>query len=270
MQRPRIYGLMYHDVVGTGGESGRVGDGPDRYKLSWPAFVAHLDAIEVAVAAAPVVVDDAFAARPSSGWSLTFDDGGSSALAVAEELCRRAWRGHFFVTTDLMGQPGFVDADAVRELGRMGHAVGSHSVSHPASMSLLPQSELLREWAESIQVLGEALGKPVRIGSVPGGHYRRNIARAAASAGIRVLFTSEPVRRARNVGGCLVVGRYAVRRHTSSADAAAVAAGRTAPWLRQRAGWSLRKPAKLLAGRQYDRVRRSLLSRSDPPPTTDA
>ena len=42
---------------------------------------------------------------------ITFDDGGASALAAGEELARRSWRGHFFIATDLVGRPGYLDWD---------------------------------------------------------------------------------------------------------------------------------------------------------------
>ena len=37
---------------------------------------------------------------------LTFDDGGPSALDAAGELAHRAWRGHFFIVTSLVGRAG--------------------------------------------------------------------------------------------------------------------------------------------------------------------
>jgi peptidoglycan/xylan/chitin deacetylase (PgdA/CDA1 family) len=263
MPRPCTYGLMYHDVVHGDEASGRTGEGPERYKLPWAAFVDHLDAIARVVPGPPLVLIGK-TRQPQTGWALTFDDGGSSAVVVGEELARRGWGGHFFITTDLIGRRGFVDRNAIREVDRMGHVVGTHSVTHPRGMSLLPQTELLREWQESVDLLGDVLGKPVRTGSVPGGHYRANVARAAARAGLEVLFTSEPVRGARVEDGCLVVGRYSVRRHTSAREAAAVAAGDARPWISQWSAWSVRKPAKMLAGRQYDRIRSSLLGpRSD-------
>jgi peptidoglycan/xylan/chitin deacetylase (PgdA/CDA1 family) len=267
MTRMRAYGLMYHDVVGRHREAnGRAGAGPDRYKLSWERFREHLESMEI-VGVAPATADELVAGRgPSPRWSLTFDDGGASALQVGEELARRSWRAHFFVTTDLIGRTGFVDAAAIRELDRMGHIVGSHSVTHPEWMASLPASELLREWAESVTRLSDLLGKDVRTASVPGGHFRRHVAAAAARAGVTTLFTSEPVRNAYRVGDCLVVGRYSVRRDMSGDAAARVAAGQAAPWLRQYVAWNVRKPAKLVGPERYDRVRRKLLTRPSPEP----
>jgi peptidoglycan/xylan/chitin deacetylase (PgdA/CDA1 family) len=257
---------MYHDVVtGDRSASGLAGAGPGHYKLTWESFLDHLDRIGEVVGAPPCVVDDVPAGEASPSWSLTFDDGGASALEVGEELVRRKWRGYFFVTTGRIGTSGFVDAGAIRELDRMGHVIGSHSVTHPEWMASLAPEELLHEWRASVDALSGLLGKRVRTGSVPGGYYRRHVAVAAGRAGIDTLFTSEPVRTARRVGGCLVIGRYSVRHDTTARDAARAAAGDSEPWLRQYVGWNLRKPLKALGRDRYDRLRRALLAARSAP-----
>jgi peptidoglycan/xylan/chitin deacetylase (PgdA/CDA1 family) len=258
---------MYHDVVSADGPpSGLGGPASGHYKLTWEAFLAHLDRIE-AVAGPPVLLDELpDGERGAPAWSLTFDDGGASALAVGEELERRQWRAYFFITTGRIGSTGFVDSEAIRALDGMGHTIGSHSVSHPARMAALALDELLHEWRGSVDTLSDLLGKEIRTGSVPGGFYGSHVGAAAARAGIATLFTSEPVRTARRADGCVVIGRYSIRRDTSAADAARAAAGQSAPWLRQYVGWNLRKPVKAFAGDYYERVRRArLAARSTPP-----
>jgi peptidoglycan/xylan/chitin deacetylase (PgdA/CDA1 family) len=259
--------LMYHDVfVDDPDGSGFAGRGPARYKLSWAHFVAHLDAIAAAVPGPPLAVDDLRTRSDLAPfWSLTFDDGGISSLRTAEELARRGWRGHFFITTNRIGTDGFVDASAIAELLRMGHAIGSHSASHPARMSSLSFRELLTEWETSVAALSDLAGTKVEMASVPGGHYTERIASAAARVGIRYLFTSEPVETPARVDNCLVIGRFAVKHNTSVREAAAVASGRRAPWLRRYVAWNLRKPAKAIIGEGYERLRRGVFAvRSDP------
>jgi peptidoglycan/xylan/chitin deacetylase (PgdA/CDA1 family) len=255
---------MYHDVVDEDGpSSGRSGAGPDRYTVTHQTFVDHLDRIKENVGVAPAAAADLLAGRgPWPRWALTFDDGGTSALSVGEELKRREWRGHFFITSGLVGTRGFVDESAIRELDRMGHVIGSHSVTHPERMASLPADDLLREWRESVDILAHVLGKAVLTASVPGGYYRPNVAVAAIQAGIKTLFTSEPVRRAHVVDGCLVVGRYSIRRGASAEEAARAAAGAAVSWVPAYAGWNARKLAKRLAGERYEGFRRTLLTRS--------
>lgn len=261
MKTPRVFALSYHDVVRKdGAPSGVTGVGRGHYALTWERFSEHLDAIAQAVTApASILPEGAEAARALRDWCLTFDDGGASALEVGEELRRREWRAYFFITTGLVGRSGFLDHDAIRELDRMNHVVGSHSVTHPERMSSLPTDKLLAEWQASVADLSELLGRVVRTGSVPGGDYSRRVAALAARAGITTLFTSEPDTAPRWVEGCLVVGRYPIRRGTSARDAARAATGHPAPWLSHYVGWNLRKAAKAHGGTYYERMRRRVL-----------
>jgi peptidoglycan/xylan/chitin deacetylase (PgdA/CDA1 family) len=261
----RAISLLYHDVVDRGGDdaSGFPGAGPARYKLEKDEFERHLDAIEAVVKSTPALVDDALADRNDDGppWLLTFDDGGASALAAAESLTRRGWRGHFFITVDRIGSPAFVDAEGVRALAELGHAVGSHSCSHPERMSRCTREELLYEWGRSTEVLSELLGTRVAIASVPAGWYARRVAHAAADVGIEALFTSEPVAPVRDVAGCRVFGRFTIQRGVSADVAAAIAAGRATPRLRQFAGWNAKKVLKTIGGDTYLRARGRLVGR---------
>src|SRR2546428_9627226 len=111
--------------------------------------------------------------------------------------------------------------------------------------------QLIHEWAKSAAILSELLGEPMRIASVPGGAYSRRVAEAAAVAGITALFTSEPTSRCRQVDGCLVVGRYSVRRGTPARVAAALASGRLLPRLPPPCFWNCKKLAKALGGARY-------------------
>ena len=246
---------MYHDVVpGDPDASGFPGPGAARYKLSWTSFLAHLDGVSRATGGPPDVADDLLGARSPLSWSITFDDGGASMLNAAEELARRRWRGHFFIITNLIGRSGFLDASGIRDVRRMGHIIGSHSSSHPARMSSLSKEELLKEWHTSVTALSDVLGEEIHTASVPGGYYTRQVAVAAHKAGIAALFTSEPVRRPRWVADCLVIGRLSTRRNTTVREVAMAAAGNSTPWLRQYAGWNLRKPVKAILGENYEQL----------------
>jgi peptidoglycan/xylan/chitin deacetylase (PgdA/CDA1 family) len=257
--------LAYHDVIGVGVDpdaSGFRGPGPGHYKLDWDQFNAHLEAIAMATGRAPILASDLIEGRAGGdSWSITFDDGGSSSLAIGKELARRGWRGHFFVVSGRVGTPGFLDADGIRALTGMGHLIGTHSVSHPARMSALTWSELIEEWTRSAGELTELVGEPVTLGAVPGGYYSRRVARAGAAGGLTALFTSEPVRAVRHVDGCLVIGRAAVRDRTPADLAAELAAGRPLAWRRGQLAWDARKAAKAVGGEAYLRLRAAVLAR---------
>ena len=256
--------LMYHDVTPAGRDdaSGFPGGDAARYKLTPAQFDDHLAAIRLKVNRPVDVIEAVDLEHGPAPLLVTFDDGGASAMAIADRLERAGWRGHFFMTTAYVGRPGFLDAARLRELRRRGHCVGSHSHSHPLRMARLPIVRLRDEWMRSVATLADALGEPIHAASVPGGHHSSSVARAAADAGIRFLFTSEPTVRIRRVAGTIVIGRYVVQRSTPAAVVAAVAAGSRVPRVRQLALWQLKKAAKAIGGAAYLAVRDRWLGRS--------
>jgi peptidoglycan/xylan/chitin deacetylase (PgdA/CDA1 family) len=259
----RLATLMYHDIVAPGGARGGFdGAGAAVYAVSAADFERQTDGIDRALGAAPLRADAPLPRQPGDGgWMLTFDDGGSSAVAVGAALARRGWPAHFFVVTEMVGRPGFLDWEGIRGLAAQGHVIGSHSHTHPARMADLPPARLREEWSRSVESLAEALGSPVTTASVPGGYYSERVGVAAAAAGIATLFTSQPRRTVERIGDCALVGRFAVRGSTPTATVVAAAAGGARPWLAQRLGWAARGTAKRLGGRRYERLRRAVLER---------
>ena len=256
--------IMYHDVVEGGdfASSGFPGEGAHVYKLRREDFERHLDAIRAATSAVSQI-----AARrewqDSPPVFLTFDDGGESALHPTADLLERfGWRGHFFITTQRIGTPGFLSAAEVQELHRRGHIIGSHSVTHPSRMAALSRAEIDREWRESLARLAEIAGERVKTASVPGGYYSREVAESAAGAGTEVLFTSEPTMDIGVVDGCLVLGRYVVQRHMGPEWSAGFASGRRAERWKQTALWKAKRVAKAMGGEAYLKLRRAILERS--------
>jgi peptidoglycan/xylan/chitin deacetylase (PgdA/CDA1 family) len=208
-------------------------------------------------------VDEAASRNGRAPLLLTFDDGGESASTlIAGALERHGWRGHFFVTTDYIGKPGFLSEEQIKDLHARGHVIGSHSCSHPPRMSHCGWDRLMREWSESVWVLSEILEGPVKTASVPGGYYSREVAEAAGQAGIRFLFTSEPTVRPHRVGECLVLGRYFVQRGMPPSVAAGFAAARAGVRWKQALLWNVKKAAKAAGGEFYLRARSVLLARN--------
>jgi peptidoglycan/xylan/chitin deacetylase (PgdA/CDA1 family) len=257
-----ILSLLYHDVVEPGqfASSGFPDGDAQIYKLERSQFELHLQKIDqIPKRAKVVLVDHASQDIGREALLFTFDDGGSSALRIATLLEKHGWRGHFFITTDYIGKPGFLGEDQIRDLHHRGHAVGSHSCSHPARMSHCSQEQLLREWKESSRVLSNILGDKLRVASVPGGYYSRRVAEAAADSGIEVLFNSEPTSGLKHVKGCMVLGRYSIQQGVSDETAARIASGERLPRLRQYLLWNSKKIAKRLGGNYYISLRKSLL-----------
>ena len=86
--------LMYHDVVPAelADTSGFPGRDAALYKVTPGQFEAHLRAIT----------------RLQSHPSLTFDDGGVSALTAADAMERHGLYGRFFITVNYIGTRGFM------------------------------------------------------------------------------------------------------------------------------------------------------------------
>jgi glycosyltransferase involved in cell wall biosynthesis/peptidoglycan/xylan/chitin deacetylase (PgdA/CDA1 family) len=261
-EKRRVISLMYHDVIERAAHQASGFGSADAalYKLEPEEFKRHLEAIGDVVADRPMLVTDLLADQvgPASPWMITFDDGGASSYTlIADRLAALGWRAHFFIATDYISKPAFMTREQIRELRRRGHIIGSHSCSHPLRFAARPWNELTREWSESVCVLSDLLGEPVRIASVPGGQYLRQVAEAAAAAGIKALFTSEPTTGCAEVDGCLVLGRYAIQRWTSPAVAAGMARGQFTPRFRQWLWWEIKKITKTVGGDRYLRLRES-------------
>jgi peptidoglycan/xylan/chitin deacetylase (PgdA/CDA1 family) len=251
-----LISLLFHDVYArVPAESGFTGAIADRYKLSIAEFGTALSAIATR---APRVVRVACAsdlARTERSVAITADDGGASyALHIADALEEHGWRGHCFMTTDMIGRPGFLTEADLRDLDRRGHVIGSHSASHPTRFSTCSWDRALDEWRRSRATLEGLLGHDVRVASLPGGYLSRRAARAAAAAGIEVLFTSEPVTSPWRVDGCVLAGRFTVRQGQAAQGLADIAAGVRAPMARQWINWRAKKLLKPVMGPLYPRL----------------
>lgn len=245
---------MYHDVAARADRDlvGFPGLVAGRYKLSPELFEAHLDAIASTGAQVGLVAPGTDLPQVA----LTFDDGGASAVEIAERLEARGWRGHFFVTTSRIGAPGFLDVDGVRELVTRGHSIGSHSHTHPTYMGRLADGELEREWRTSREVLAGILGSPPELASVPGGFLRRPVVAQARAAGYRVLMTSEPTGRVDDARGIVLVGRFTIWATTPARTARAYANGSAAARRRLAVEWRTKQLVKSVAPGIFELGRR--------------
>ena len=176
-----LVSLLFHDVYrGEPRESGFDSAAADRYKLSIPEFETQLSGV-AHVRSDPPILASRFLLQQVSDTSdtsdifpylITVDDGGLSYYTVvADRLERLGWRGHCFVTTDCIGQRGFLTVRQIRELDTRGHIIGSHSASHPTRFSACSIPQMRREWTRSREALQDVLGHPVNVASVPGGYF---------------------------------------------------------------------------------------------------
>ena len=208
---------MYHDVIGSrdfdssgfsGSWAGAIQDRLAGFRGSSP--------IAAAVVAPPVVPGELRPVRARAGWCVTFDDAVRARRRWAGSSAAGDWRGVFLVTSSLIGDRAFLDAEGIRALHEAGHVIGSHSHTHPARMSACSRERIVEEWRRSVDLLGEIVGEPIEAASVPGG-YLSALGRAGRRPGrhpsaLRVGTGSKGGRRRR-----LRAGRP-LRRHPERVD----------------------------------------------------
>jgi peptidoglycan/xylan/chitin deacetylase (PgdA/CDA1 family) len=215
-----IAGLMYHEVTDDPTTSGFQRPGALPYTLTRAAFTNHLNAI-AGGALKPELVTQLDLSANGNGKHrhllLTFDDGGASAMYVAEELAKRDWKAHFFIITGRIGERTFLKPADIRALRSAGHMVGSHSHTHPDIFRGLPQELMTTEWRVSRAILEALLGEPCIAASVPGGDISRVVLESANEAGIRYLFTSEPLLNPERIGDTWILGRVILKAGVSAA-----------------------------------------------------
>jgi peptidoglycan/xylan/chitin deacetylase (PgdA/CDA1 family) len=264
--KTRFISLLYHDVLSDADpdSSGFSGPVPAEYKLSLREFENHLEAISVSLLLSHRTMYSEIrtqALKPAPVL-LTFDDGGVSAHnTIAPLLEARKWRGYFFITTDMIGKPGFMDAKQIRDLYAAGHIIGSHSASHPERITDCTDAELEKEWGESTAVLSDILGRSVDVASIPGGFFSRRVAAAASRAGIRTLFTSEPLQSVGSVDNAVLVGRFSIQRGDPASLPAEFIASNPTRRFRAYTYWNTKKLAKTIAGPAYRRFGNIYMSR---------
>ena len=266
----KVTSLCYHDVIAGSAfsASGFPGAESASYKLDTAAFSAHLEAIQ------DEVLEHRSARRPGNvlelldggagrqqGCLLTFDGGGVSAITtIAPMLEDLGWRGHFFLTTDYIDSPGFLTRDQIRELRRRGHVIGSHSCSRFGRMSSLSVERLVMEWGISKEILSGLIGEEVTTAAVTFGYYSPRVAEAATLVGLKALFTLEPRATVESRGGCLLFGRYLMKRYAPAQLAGRLAVGCPYSCARQWVCWNAEKLAKSGLGDAYPKVRRACIS----------
>ncbi|MGH7559684.1 MAG: polysaccharide deacetylase family protein [Gemmatimonadales bacterium] len=236
--RCRIACLMYHEVTDDSTSSGFQRPAARRYAQKPALFRRHLDRIERS-GMVPARVDQVELGKPGRHLMLTFDDGGRSALHVADQLAERGWPAHFFIVTERIGARTFLGPADIRRLRSDGHLVGSHSHTHPDIFRDGTRPLMLEEWRVSAAILEDLLGEPCSAAAVPGGDISPEVLATARDSGFRYLFTSEPWVVPRLLGGCWVVGRVCLKAGVSPDTVAA---------LTQFRGWGRARFVRALKG----------------------
>lgn len=176
--------LTYHSIDESGSP----------ISLSPAVFERHLDWLvsgKVRVVPLERLRSDS---TPGDAVAITFDDALASLADLAwPELRRRSLPATVFASLERLGRDNawrgeaeaaiprlrVIDRETLRRLAQEGLAVGSHGLTH-CDLRRLPDSELVRELAESHERLGEITGQRPTWLAYPYGGVDRRVARAAA------------------------------------------------------------------------------------------
>ena len=165
--------------------------------------------------------------RSPDSIAITFDDGHGSNFELAAPILEE-YRRHatFFVVGSLIGvRPDFMTWSQLRELSEKGHAIQSHSWSHPL-LTHCSDKELDDELVRSRQVIEDKLARKVCALGVPGGRWNARVLRAAARAGYRKIYISDPFPTQKIAEGVHLCGRVTVKKTLTTEQLRSVLAGR--------------------------------------------
>src|SRR5574341_233396 len=154
---------------------------------------------------------------PEKRSILTFDDGHESDHTSALPLLKRYnFKATFFITTDWIGKPGYMNSKQLRMLKEEGMSVQSQAKTH-TFLDTLSINELNSELEQSQKSLEDILGERVSFLSFPGGRYNRRVINCAKETNYIALFSSQPF-TLKQYGGVLFIGRYTMKQPLSEGE----------------------------------------------------
>ena len=205
---------MYHEVTDDPEQTGFHRKWAMSYKHQIKEFEMHL--VQISRSSVNVCLANTIDfTLPQKHILLTFDDGGKSAMYIADRIEKRGWKGHFFITTSKLNTSNFLSNKDVIELDSRGHIIGSHSHSHPDVFFGLSHDKMLEEWNVCNNILSQLLQKRITMASIPGGDMNLLSQITALESGIRYLFTSEPTFNPWTVKELICLGRVCPKKGVS-------------------------------------------------------
>jgi peptidoglycan/xylan/chitin deacetylase (PgdA/CDA1 family) len=225
---PRI--ITYHEISEL--------PSPDRYVVDRVRLEEHLR-----------VVAEAAARDGHPGARVTFDDGHRSNHRYVPPLLERfGLRAIFFVTAGHVGiRPDCLSWSQLAELSAAGHDVQAHGWSH-AALTHCDDAQLHEELVRPKEALESQLGTEVDALSAPHGRWDARVLAAAARAGYRRVYVSDPWLSPRPQTGVRLQGRYMVRNATTPAQLERLLRLRGVASLWPRTAYQAKEAARRLVG----------------------
>ena len=258
----RVVALTFHDVTADGRASPAAGDG--FYRVAAGEFEALLSRLRRL--GYQTINSREFRAwqrgeltMPQRVVALTFDDGYASHLElVAPLLLRHRFTGIFFVSPQLIGQPGYLTWEQLKRLVFLGMEIGSHGLSHTPLTRLAPPA-LSDELTRSKRWLGERLGVEVRAIAAPGGFWSQTVVEAVRRAGYDSAWVSTIGTNGTETHP-LSLRRIVVRQSLSVDRMIAMVEGQSSSlWLAAHQQFLIRTLKRLLGVYRYEQLKRRLV-----------
>lgn len=241
------YSFMFHDIYELyPEESGFPDKSSNSFKISQEDFILFLEHLKIKCIKLGINIYDII---------LTFDDGGSSSIWVAEELSKRDLKGYFFISTNFIGKDGFCTKEDIKEIDRMGHYIGNHSHSHPSRISKLRGKSLIDEWTVSNSILQEILKKKIVNACFPGGHYSLEQVMILRDLGYKKVFTIKPSKQIIEKYGVQIIGRFPIRSYTHIKKSLRYLKRYSFFCMTIKLRWNLLTVVKYMSGRYFDLLR---------------
>lgn len=129
---------------------------------------------------------------PDKAVVITFDDGNESNFTLALPIIQKyGFKAEFFITTDWIGNPHYMNVQQLKVLHESGMGLGSHGLTHKF-LDDMNSSEIEKELHDSMNVLTGITEAKVVSFSAPGGRIRRKVTDIAKNIGYQVVCTSHP------------------------------------------------------------------------------
>ncbi len=123
-------------------------------------------------------------------WLITFDDGNASDYEIVFPLLLSTKiSATFFVITERIGQPGYLNWEQIKEMSLHGMCFGSHGHSH-LRMTEVPLEVASNEFNMSKKILEDKLGVAIQSFSFPYGDINQDVFKLGITAGYKYLCCS--------------------------------------------------------------------------------
>lgn len=122
---------------------------------------------------------------------MCFDDGWAGLYDERSFFLREGICPTVFLAVDLIGSPGYLSLDQIKELQGLGFRFEGHGWSHQ-DLTLFDDESLGHEIAESKEELSKLLGKPVEAICFPLGRFSDKVIQVSKESGYSRLFSSLP------------------------------------------------------------------------------